>query len=123
MEENIISTEKEDPDLLKLRQKRQRKHSAQKLPVGFEQQMMKKYVVYYREWLDIQHTKEREYFKIEKHPMLKKSWTTSKSNKISLMEKLTEANKMAEKLDKEYEDLILENKKNIIIESSTIDNK
>ena len=108
---------------MQTRQKRQRKHSAQKLPVGFEQKMMKKYVVYYREWLDIQHTKEREYFKIEKHPMLKKSWTTSKSNKISLMEKLTEANKMAEKLDKEYEDLILENKKNIIIESSTIDNK
>lgn len=104
---------KKEDNLLNIRPKRQRKHSAQKLPQGLEQNMMRKYVVYYREWIDSKHTKEREYFKIEKHPMLKKSWTSSKSNKITLQEKLQEANKMSEKLDKEYElFLIEENKKN-----------
>ena len=44
--------------------KRNRKHSAQSLPKGLEHHMMKKYVVYYREWIDRQHSREREYFKI-----------------------------------------------------------
>jgi hypothetical protein len=111
-EEDNQENKKED-NLLNIRPKRQRKHSAQKLPQGLEQNMMRKYVVYYREWIDSKHTKEREYFKIEKHPMLKKSWTSSKSNKITLQEKLQEANKMSEKLDKEYELFLMEeNKKN-----------
>ena len=37
--------------------KRNRKHSAQSLPNGLEHHMMKKYVVYYREWIDRSHTK------------------------------------------------------------------
>ena len=40
--------------------KRERKHSAKPLPQGITQDMMAKYVVYYQEWLDKEHTKERE---------------------------------------------------------------
>lgn len=80
--------------------KRNRKHSAQSLPQGLEHHMMKKYVVYYREWIDRSHTKEREYFKIEKHPELPKSWTSSKSGKVKLSDKLAEANKIIDELEK-----------------------
>jgi hypothetical protein len=80
--------------------KRNRKHSAQTLPLGLEHHMMKKYVVYYREWIDRSHTKEREYFKIEKHPDLPKSWTSSKSGKVKLLDKLAEANKIVDDLEK-----------------------
>lgn len=80
--------------------KRNRKHSAQSLPNGLEHHMMKKYVVYYREWIDRSHTKEREYFKIEKHPDLPKSWTSSKSSKVKLNDKLAEANKIVDDLEK-----------------------
>ena len=80
--------------------KRNRKHSAQTLPLGLEHHMMKKYVVYYREWIDRSHAKEREYFKIEKHPDLPKSWTSSKSSKVKLNDKLAEANKIVDDLEK-----------------------
>lgn len=79
--------------------KRNRKHSAQSLPKGLEHHMMKKYVVYYREWIDRQHTREREYFKIEKHPDLKKGWTSSKSSKITIFDKLATANKIIDVLE------------------------
>jgi len=79
--------------------KRNRKHSAQSLPKGLEHHMMKKYVVYYREWIDRQHSREREYFKIEKHPDLKKGWTSSKSSKITIFDKLAAANKIIDDLE------------------------
>ena len=82
-----------------LMKKRNRKHSAQSLPKGLEHHMMKKYVVYYREWIDRQHTREREYFKIEKHPDLKKGWTSSKSSKITIFDKLATANKIIDDLE------------------------
>lgn len=82
-----------------LMKKRNRKHSAQSLPKGLEHHMMKKYVVYYREWIDRQHSREREYFKIEKHPDLKKGWTSSKSSKITIFDKLAAANKIIDELE------------------------
>ena len=88
--------EKEKSNKMK---KRNRKHSAQSLPKGLEHHMMKKYVVYYREWIDRQHSREREYFKIEKHPDLKKGWTSSKSCKITIFDKLAAANKIIDDLE------------------------
>jgi hypothetical protein len=79
--------------------KRERKHNAKNLPEGVTQDMMRKYVVYYQEWLDKEHTKEREFFKIEKHPKLDKNWTTTKSGKISIQEKLADANKVVDDLE------------------------
>ena len=79
--------------------KRERKLTAQVLPPGITHNMMKKYVVYYREWIDRQHSREREYFKIEKHPDLKKGWTSSKSSKITIFDKLAAVNKIIDDLE------------------------
>ena len=80
--------------------KKARKQSAKKLPQGITQNMLKKYVVYYQEWLDTSHTRQREFFKVEKHPKLDKPWCSTKSGKVSIQDKLTQANKMVEELDK-----------------------
>ena len=80
--------------------KRNRKHSARELPDGITQDMMKKYVVYYFEYLDKEHTRSREFFKVEKHPKLEKPWMTSKSEKVSLLQKLEAANKVVGDLEK-----------------------
>ncbi len=84
--------------------KRERKHTAQTLPPGITQSMMKKYVVYYREFVNLKNGKRvpREYFKVESHPKLSRPWVSSKSGKISLHEKLESANQVVANLEKEY---------------------
>jgi hypothetical protein len=79
--------------------KRARKHNAKPLPEGITQDMMRKYVGYYHEFIDKEQTKTREYFKIEKHPKLGKNWIGSKSNKISILEKLRIVNKIVSDLE------------------------
>jgi hypothetical protein len=79
--------------------KRERKSSAKDLPEGITQDMMKKYVVYYQEWLDTEHIKQRAFFKVEKHPKLDKPWATTKSNNVSIQEKLAHANKVVDDLE------------------------
>ena len=66
-------------------EKRERKHTAQTLPPGITQHMMKKFVVYYREFVNLANGKRipREYFKVESHPKLSRPWVSSKSMKIS----------------------------------------
>ena len=102
--ENLrIATRKEQEQNSKgiaLGTKRERKSNAKDLPTGITQDMMKKYVVYYQEWLDKEHTKQREFFKVEKHPKIDKIWVTTKSNKISIQEKLAQANKIVDDLEK-----------------------
>jgi hypothetical protein len=81
--------------------KRERKTSAQKLPTGISHEMMNKYVYYCHEWRDKEKTKEREYFRVEKHPkQIKKQWATTKSGSISILEKLKQANDYVDELDK-----------------------
>lgn len=82
--------------------KRERKYTAQSLPPGITQQMMKKYVVYYREFVNLKNGKRvpREYFKVESHPKLSRPWVSSKSGKISLHEKLESANQVVVDLEK-----------------------
>lgn len=81
--------------------KRERKHTAQTLPPGITHNMMKKYVVYYREMIYLKNGKQipREYFKVESHPRLNKPWVSSKSVKISLIEKLNGANQVVDDLE------------------------
>jgi hypothetical protein len=81
--------------------KRERKHTAQVLPPGITHNMMKKYVVYYREMLHLKNGKQqpREYFKVESHPKLPKPWVSSKSSKITLLEKLNDANQVVSELE------------------------
>ena len=76
-----------------------RKHNAKSLPDGLTQAMMKKYVVYYNECYNKEQKLYREFFKIETHPKLDKIWISSKSNKISIMEKLAATNKVVDDLE------------------------
>jgi len=101
--ENLrLATRKEQEDNskgIKEGTKRERKSNAISLPEEITQSMMKKYVVYYHEWLDKEKTKYREFFKVEKHPKLDKPWITTKSGKVSLLDKLQQANKVVEDLE------------------------
>ena len=84
----------QSPALSSRNDKRERKQTAQILPPGITHNMMKKFVVYYREMVYLKNGKQipREYFKVESHPKLIKPWVTSKSAKVSLLEKLNDAN-------------------------------
>jgi hypothetical protein len=77
-------------------ERRKRSRSAKPLPEGITNDMMKKYVVYYHEKYG--NNSFREFFKIEKNPKLDKPWISSKSNKISILEKLNAANAMVDSL-------------------------
>lgn len=66
-------------------------------------------MVFKCEWLNKEHTRERQFFKVEKHPKLDKHWITSKSNKVSIQEKLNQANKVVEDLEN---DIFPEKKEN-----------
>ena len=84
------------PDTKRTRQKR-----ARELPDGITQNMLKKYVVYNVGYLSADRTKWRDFFTVECHPALKgKTWTTTKSMKISAHQKLMDANKMVDDLDR-----------------------
>ena len=82
--------------------KRARKHNAVVLPEGITQQMMRQYVYYCSEYYDKSHTKKREYFRVD-HPLLGKYWATTKSNKVSIKDKLAQANHVVDELEKEVE--------------------
>jgi len=83
--------------------KRNRKHNARPLPGGIEQKDLPKYVVYYIEYekdKDGNRVVRRDFFKIESHPKLEKPWATTKSKKVTALEKLSEAKKKILELDK-----------------------
>tara|TARA_Y100000389_G_C17392600_1_gene480732 strand:+ start:160 stop:1341 length:1182 start_codon:yes stop_codon:yes gene_type:complete len=84
---------------IKQNTKRERKHNAKDLPEDITQNMLKKYVIYYKECYNKDKDLWREFFKVEKHPKLHKHWIGSKSEKISIKDKLNEANKIVEDLD------------------------
>jgi hypothetical protein len=78
--------------------KRERQAGARDLPEGIEQSMLRKYVVYYLNVYNKEKNKSREYFRVE-DPRLKSPWESSKSQSVSIMEKLQQANKVAEELE------------------------
>jgi len=79
--------------------KRERKQNAKNLPQGITQDMMRKYVVYYEECYNKEKNLHREFFKIEHHPRLDKPWMSSKSNKVTILEKLEQVNKIVDDLE------------------------
>jgi hypothetical protein len=70
--------------------KRSRQFNARDLPVGITQEMLPKYVVYYRECYHKDKDLWREFFKVESHPKLAKPMCGSKSGKFTPVEKLAE---------------------------------
>ena len=87
--ENLrIATKKEQEQNTKgIKDGTQRERSSKKdLPHGITYEMFKKYVYYNREFYNKEKTKEREFFRVE-HPKLDKPWATTKSEKVSILEK------------------------------------
>jgi hypothetical protein len=81
--------------------KRIRKHNAIKLPSTLADLNIPKYINYYNECYNNEKKLYREYFKIEKHPYQEKNKTyiSSKSNKISIIEKLNQIKKILDELN------------------------
>ena len=78
--------------------KKSRKHNAQKLPKELENNQFPKYVYYCKENIN---GSFREFFRIEKHPNLdKRCISTTKSSKVSILDKLKEAEEIIAKLNK-----------------------
>ena len=99
--ENLrISTRKEQEQNTRgIKDGTQRERSSKKdLPNSISYEMFKKYVYYNREFYDKAKTKEREFFRVE-HPKLDKPWATTKSEKVSILDKLSQANKVVDDLE------------------------
>lgn len=81
--------------------KRARKHNAIKLPTTLADLNIPKYINYYNECYNNEKKLYREYFKIEKHPhqLSNKTYISSKSNKISIAEKLDQIIKILGELN------------------------
>ena len=82
--------------------KKQRQKTAQGLPEGITQSMLPKYVYYCTETINKNSTNSyvREFFRIEGHPNLnKKCVSSSKSTKVSIIDKLNEINTILQQLD------------------------
>ena len=82
--------------------KRSRKCNARELPPGIEEEHIPKFVTYNVEVYDKEKGSTRDYFRIEKHPLLT-SWYSSKSNKVSIQDKLGETYKKLEALGDVFE--------------------
>ena len=96
-----VATREEQQDNTKSAdgERKARSSSAKPLPEGIMNDMMRKYVVYYKECYNKEKELYREFFKIEKNPKLDKPWIGSKSNKISILDKLKEVNDMADSIN------------------------
>lgn len=80
--------------------KNARKYNARALPEGIEEKDIPKFVTYNEEIYDKEKGTKRNYFRIEKHPSGMK-WASTKSNKVSIQDKLAETyNKLIELGDK-----------------------
>ena len=73
--------------------KKSRKKTAIKLPEGITQDMMPKYVYYCKECYNKEKQLFREFFRIEKHPKQEKIISSSKSSKLTILEKLADIKK------------------------------
>lgn len=83
-----------------MQQQRKRKNPAIPLPCGITQNMLPKYVTYNRELSNKEKGSFREYFRLEGHPKLTKRYVSStKSNKVSIQDKLAEIKKKLSNLE------------------------
>ena len=83
--------------------KRKRQSIAQELPQEITQNMLPKFVCYYNECYNKEKNLYREYFRIEGHPKQDKDISSSKSNKVSIQDKLTEIKQYLENIEQNKE--------------------
>lgn len=105
--------------------KRKRKSEAQELPEGIEHKDIPKYVTYNNELYGKDKDRFREFFRIEKHPVLlyigkekgikrfnNYILSTTKSEKVSIQDKLIEAKQILEELNKLMDTLRIDRETN-----------
>ena len=100
------------------RDKQKRQKQACELPNGIKQTDMPKYVIYNNRCYDKENNSWREFFTIEGHIKLIRTWATSKSNNVSIKDKLEQAklklkNLNGEISDEDYKKLITTEEMNI----------
>jgi len=89
--------------------KRSRKQNAQHLPKEIENVQLPKYTYYAKEIYNKDTGATREFFRIEKHPKLEsKCWSSSKSSKLSILDKLEETKKKLYELDNDVQEEVSE---------------
>ena len=94
-------------------QRKSRKHNAVALPIDISNIVLPKYVVYYKECYNHEKNLWRDFFKIEGHSLQKKPIYSSKSNKITILEKLKQINTILDNLtNQEHNDY---NEKSIVL--------
>ncbi len=79
--------------------KRARQQNARALPPKITQDMMRKYMVYNVNVYNKEKNSTRDYFSIEQHPKLPKIWESSKSMKISIVDKYNATIKVLDDLE------------------------
>jgi hypothetical protein len=108
--ENLRFASMTEQNLNKDKQKRQK--NACKLPDGINQNDLPIHICYNKRRYDKENNSWREFFTIEKnHPKLTKPWASSKSNNVSLKDKLEQAKLKlkhlnGEILDKDYKKIV-----------------
>jgi hypothetical protein len=81
-------------------EKRKRQKNARDLPDGITNDMIPKYVVYYNSCYNKEKNLFREFFQVEGHPKSDgKRIATTKSNSVSILEKLKEAKEIIDVLE------------------------
>lgn len=101
-----------------LNYKRLRKNNAIELPELINQNMLPKYVVYYKECYNKEKKLYREFFKIEKHPLIhnNKLYISSKSNKFNILEKLQQIKTILSNIENsQINTNICDNSNNIVL--------
>ena len=83
--------------------KRNRKKTAKPLPEKITQDMIPKYVYYCKECYNKEKNLWREFFRIEKHPKQEKTISSSKSSKLTILEKLEQIKEKLYNLDNNIE--------------------
>jgi len=80
--------------------KYERQYNARELPEGITQEDMPKYITYNVNVWDKEKNKIRDFFRIERHPLLfPKIWEGTKSMKVQIIQKLEQAKKVLQNLD------------------------
>ena len=95
--------------------KRVRKSNAVKLPPQINESMIPKYVVYYKECYNREKMLFREFFKIEKHPKVttNRVYTSSKSNKINILDKLEQIKNILENIENNFNEEIVDKEEEV----------
>lgn len=87
------------------RNKQKRQKNACELPEGIQQKDLPIYVCYHKRCYDTENNSWREFFTIDKrHPKLDKSWESSKSNNVTIKEKLDQTKLKLKHLNGEITD-------------------